>query len=328
MLDSILESLHVVALPTKTDFRSITTREVALFQGQFGWGEFSPFLEYSPTESVPWLASGIESAFLPSPETKLLQIRVNATLPAVNGADRVAKVLSWFPGCDTIKIKVGSNLQEDLARISYARALQPDAKIRLDVNCNWSVEEAVRALRAINENFGEIEYVEQPCATLDELRDLKSKIGIPMKIAGDEVARKAADPLTINLAGAIDILILKVAPLGGVARSHKIAAVHGIPSVVSSALESAVGIAHGLRLAGSFDSQIYSAGLATGRLLAADVALLELENGYLNVQSVTPSAESLSEYSVSLARLTWWRERVRHTWDAGASKWIQLEGWM
>ena len=328
MLDSILESLQVVALPTKTDFRSITNREVALFQGEFGWGEFSPFVEYAPKECVPWLVSGVESAFLPAPKTKLSQIRVNATLPAVNGRQRVAEVLSWFPGCDTIKIKVGVNLQEDLARISDARSCRPEAKIRLDVNGSWSVDEAIQSLRAIYENIGEMEYVEQPCATLEELKALKSKVGIPIKIAGDEIVRKSADPLGIDLNGAVEVLILKVAPLGGISRALKIAKLHALPTVVSSALESAVGIAYGLKLAATFSGQTYSAGLATGQLLSGDVANLQLEGGQIKVESVSPSLDALNKYAVSSDRLSWWRERVRHTWDAGAREWIESEGWL
>jgi o-succinylbenzoate synthase len=67
MDQSLLESLRVVALPTKTNFRGISVREVALFKGEYGWGEFSPFLEYSNEECAPWLASAIEAATKPLP---------------------------------------------------------------------------------------------------------------------------------------------------------------------------------------------------------------------------------------------------------------------
>ena len=151
MLDSILESIQVVALPTKTSFRSVDTREVLLIQGPHGWGEFSPFVEYTPRECVPWLVSAIESAYV-SPPTKIREwIPVNATMPAVNGEQAIAEVLSWFPGCTSVKVKVGIDTAQDLARIEIVRQLIPNAKIRLDVNGNWSVEQALEILEKVSE---------------------------------------------------------------------------------------------------------------------------------------------------------------------------------
>jgi len=326
MLDSILESLRVVNLPTKTDFRSITTREVALINGPSGWGEFAPFLEYGVRESIPWLVSAIESAFVAAPIVKQEWIRVNATLPAVNGREKVAEVLSWFPGCDTIKIKVGANLEEDLSRISHVKSLWPAVKIRLDVNGNWSVDQALTALRATYENFGEIEYVEQPCASLDELRELKKRIDFPMSIVGDEVIRKSEDPFALDLRGAVDVLMLKVAPLGGIRRARAIAIHHGLPVVVSSALDSAVGISAGLLLAASFDNQTFAAGLATGQLLATDVAEIPFIDGRMHVAKVTPSVEALAKYEATPDRQAFWRERIIQSWNAGARDLVTQEG--
>ena len=248
MLDSILDSLQVLTFPTKTDFRSIKEREVALFQGPMGWAEFSPFLEYGAQECVPWLVSGIEAAFLPAPTALRNKIPINATLPAVNESAKIAEVLSWFPGCEVVKIKVGENLAEDLARIREVRRLLPGARIRIDVNGSWSVEYARTALAAIYEE-GDLEYVEQPCQSLEELRELKQRLTLPILIAADEVIRKSSQPLSLELAGAVDIVMLKVAPLGGIRASLEIAEKYGLPVVVSSALESAVGISYGLNLA-------------------------------------------------------------------------------
>ena len=328
MLDSILESLRVVNLPTKTNFRSIDHREIALIEGPFGWGEFAPFLEYGFKECVPWLVSAIESAFVAAPIAKQEFIRVNATLPAVNGAERIAEVLSWFPGCDTVKIKVGANLQEDISRISLVRSLWPAAKIRIDVNGSWSINQALSALREIVESTGPIEYAEQPCASLDELRELKARVDFPLVIAGDEAIRKAPDPFALNLQGAVDVIMLKVAPLGGISRSLEIAAHHGLPSVVSSALDSAVGISTGLNLAASFDEQEFSAGLATGSLLASNVAKLPIVDGRIRVEPVTPSADALKMYEGSAQRYDFWRERLIQTWSAGASEWVGRKGWL
>lgn len=326
MLDSILESLRVIALPTKTDFRSVKVREVALIQGPKGWGEFSPFVEYSPSECVPWLVSAIEAATVTPPEMVRTKIEVNATMPAINGREQIAEVLSWFPGCTTVKIKVGADLKEDLARVAIVCDLLPSAKIRIDVNGSWSVGKATQAIHAIYDICA-LEYVEQPCNSLDDLRELKKRVGIPVLIAGDEVVRKAQDPMKVDLHDAIDVLLLKVAPLGGIKKSMEIAAHHGKPVVVSSALDSAVGISYGLRLAAILPELNYPCGLGTGQLLSADVATLPIIDGMMAVSTVVPDEASMEEYSISPDRLDWWRARVRETWHAGAKDWVAREGW-
>ncbi len=246
MDQSLLETMRVVALPTKTNFRGINIREVALFQGESGWGEFSPFLEYDYKECAPWLMCAIEAATKPRPKLYRNSVKVNGTIPAINNAATLEKIVDSFPGVDTFKVKVGDNLPEDIVRLAKVRSLRPKATLRIDVNGNWSVQEAVTNLRAIYENIGPLEYAEQPCATAEELRELKEKLKVDIKIAGDEVLRKSADPFAVDLAGAIDVLMLKVQPLGGIARAHKLAEHHKLPVVVSSALESAVGINYGL----------------------------------------------------------------------------------
>lgn len=327
MLDSILESLKVVALPTKTDFRSVKVREVALIEGPKGWGEFSPFVEYEPSECVPWLVSAVEAATQMPPKMLRTKIEVNATMPAINGRENIAEVLSWFPGCQTVKIKVGADLHEDLARVALVCNLLPGAKIRIDVNGSWSVGKATQAIHAIYD-ICELEYVEQPCNSLDDLRELKKRVGIPVLIAGDEVIRKATDPMALDLHDAIDVLLLKVAPLGGIKKSMEIAAHHGIPVVVSSALDSAVGISYGLHLAAALPEMNYACGLGTGQLLSADVASLPIIGGMIAVDSLVPDHGQIERYSISPDRLDWWRARVRETWNVGAKDWILQEGWI
>lgn len=326
MLDSILESLKVVALPTKTDFRSVTVREVALIEGPKGWGEFSPFVEYEPSECVPWLVSAVEAATTLPPEMLRTKIEVNATMPAINGRENIAEVLSWFPGCTTVKIKVGADIREDLARIATVCDLASQSKIRIDVNGSWTVGKAIQAIYAIHD-ICDLEYVEQPCGSIDELRELKRRVGFPLTFAGDEVVRKAADPMNVDLRDAIDVLLLKVAPLGGIKKSMEIAAHHGLPVVVSSALDSAVGISYGLRLAAALPEMDYACGLGTGQLLRADVASLPIIEGMMAVESVVPDPRQVEKYSISPERLDWWRTRVRETWNAGAKDWILREGW-
>lgn len=304
--------MRVVALPTKTNFRGINIREVALFQGEAGWGEFSPFLEYQPSECVSWLQSAIEAATKPWPELKRSKVKVNGTIPSLNDPNEIEQIVETFPGVSTFKVKVGDNLSEDIARLAKVRSLNPKAKLRIDVNGNWSVATAITNLRSIYENIGAIEYVEQPCATLAELRELKEKLSVDIPVAGDEVLRKAANPFVLNLVGAVDILALKVQPLGGITRAHKLAQHHNLPIVVSSALESAVGISHGLALAASFDKIDFDCGLATGSLLSANVGELPIVNGEIEVKRIEPNFEGLE---VSPERYKWWQDRLMKTWE-------------
>ena len=300
----LLESLRVVALPMKTSFRGITVREVALIKGEYGWGEFSPFLEYDDAESAPWLASAIEAATQPKPKLYRTEVAVNGTIPALNDKEELERVVNSLPGVTTFKVKVGSNADEDIARINALRALRPNASFRIDANGSLSVEQAVSLLQLV----GDIEYIEQPCATIEELRELKKQINV--KIVGDEVLRKAKDPFAIDLSGAVDYLMLKVQPLGGIKRAHQLAAHHKLPVVVSSALESAVGINYGLTLAASFEEMNFDCGLGTGSLLAKNVAELPIVDGKIAISDVVPDFEGLD---VSADRYEWWKNRIMRT---------------
>ena len=310
MSPELLESMRVVALPTKSNFRGVTYREVALFKGVAGWGEFSPFLEYGAKECVPWLQSAIASATEPAPKLFRKKVKVNGTIPAVNEQAEIEAIVNSFPGVTTFKVKVGDNLSEDIARLVQVKSLSPKAELRIDVNGSWSVIEAIDSLKAIYESIGELEYVEQPCATVKELCELKEKLPFSIKIAGDEVIRKAADPFTVELAGAVDILVLKVQPLGGIQRAHKLAKHFGLPIVISSALESAVGINYGLQLAASFEELFLDCGLGTGSLLEADVANLPIVDGEITLGNIEPDFTGLE---VSPERYQWWKNRVLAT---------------
>ena len=307
MLLDLFSTMRVVALPTKTNFRGINIREVALFRGEYGWGEFSPFLEYGYEECAPWLSSAIEAATQPRPHIYRNSIRINGTIPALNDPADIEKIVDSYPGVATYKVKVGENLPEDITRLARVRALRPKAKIRIDVNGNWDVATAVTNLRAIYENIGPLEYVEQPCATIEELRELKTKLKLDIPIAGDEVLRKAADPFKVDLVGAIDIVMLKVQPLGGIARAHKLAQHHNLPVVISSALESAVGINYGLILAASFPEINFDCGLGTGSLLKTNVADLAITNGEIQINDFEPD---FSAHEVAPERFEWWKNRV------------------
>jgi O-succinylbenzoate synthase len=304
MDQQLLDTLRVIALPTKTNFRGITVREVALFKGEYGWAEFSPFLEYDDAEAAHWLASALEAATTPRPQLFRTSVAVNGTIPALNDTAQLKNIVESFPGVKTFKIKVGNDLAEDLARVNTIRELQPQAKIRIDVNGLWSVAQAEEFLNSV----GEIEYVEQPCSTIEELRELKSKTSV--KIVGDEILRKAVDPFDIDLSGAVDYLMLKVQPLGGIKRAHAIAEHHKLPIVVSSALESAVGINYGLTLAASFQELNFDCGLGTGSLLAQDVAHLPIVDGMIQITEFEPALAGLD---VSAERFEWWKNRIMRT---------------
>jgi o-succinylbenzoate synthase len=307
---SLLESMRVIALPTKTNFRGITVREVALFQGEYGWGEFSPFLEYDYQECAPWLMCAIEAATKPRPQLYRNSVKVNGTIPATNDKSVIKSLVETYQGVKTFKVKVGDNLGEDIVRLAQIRSLGRDIKIRIDVNGLWSVKDALTNLYAFYEEVGPFEYVEQPCATLEELCELKSSIHIPLKIAVDEVLRKAKDPFDIDLSGAADFVMLKVQPLGGITRAHQLAEHHKLPVVVSSALESAVGINYGLQLAASFPEMNFDCGLGTGSLLGADVASLPIVNGEIEITEVEPD---FNGYEVAPERYEWWKNRVMKT---------------
>jgi len=307
MLDDLLATLRVITLPTRTNFRGVTYREVALLQGPQGWGEFSPFLEYDDNECRPWLASAIEAATVARPARFRDEISINGTIPELNDKKEIEELMRTYEGTKTFKVKVGRNLNEDVIRVARVFSNAPKAAIRVDVNGLWSVDEALTNLYAYYEEIGPLEYVEQPCATVEELRELKAEIKIPLRIAADEIIRKAADPFAVDLTGAADVLMLKVQPLGGIKRSLDIAAHHGLPVVVSSALESAIGIEYGLDLAASIKELTFDCGLATGSLLANDVAEHKIIDSKIALGQISPQLDGLD---VSPDRYEWWKNRI------------------
>jgi o-succinylbenzoate synthase len=307
-LDDLLDRLHVVALPMRVRFRGIMVREVALIDGPAGWGEFGAFLEYEPPEAAHWLAAGIEAAYRGPPPTRRDRIPINATVPAIPALE-VPKVLARFPDVRTAKVKVaepGQTLVDDVDRVEVVRALVPT--VRVDANGGWTVDEAVAAARALTAS-GPLEYIEQPCKTVEELAEVRRRVDVP--VAADESIRKADDPLGVVRAGAADIAVLKVAPLGGVRTLLTIAEQIDIPVVVSSALDSAVGIATGLQAAAALPELDHACGLGTGALLMDDVAEPMVPvDGYLPVRPVAPDRARLEALAAAAERKQWWIDRV------------------
>jgi len=308
-VDRITE-VHVVSVPMRMAFRGVLHREAALLRGPAGWGEFAPFLEYDDAEATPWLAASLEAATTGWPAPVRDRVPVNATVPAVAPAD-VAAVLARFPGCTTAKVKVaqaGQQLPDDVARVAAVRAvLGAEGGIRIDANGGWTLDQARRALTALAPY--DLEYAEQPCASLKDLAALR---GHGVLIAADESVRKAADPLRVAREGAADLLVLKVAPLGGVAPALAIARECGLPVVVSSALDTSVGIAAGVALAAALPDLPYACGLATTSLMAADVVRRSLDGrgGSLAVGPVAPEADLLEQLAAPADRQAWWRARI------------------
>lgn len=308
-LADILDRLHVVALPMRVRFRGITTREVALIDGPAGWGEFGAFVEYRPAEAAHWLAAGVEAAYRPLPEVVRTRIPINATVPAVT-PDEVPAVLARFPGAHTAKVKVaepGQTLADDVARVDAVRAAMDT--VRVDANGGWTVEQAVAAARALTAD-GPLEYLEQPCRTVAELAEVRRRVEVP--VAADESIRKADDPLHVVRSGAADVAVLKVAPLGGVHAMLRIAAQIDIPVVVSSALDSAVGIGAGLVAAGCLPALGHACGLGTGGLFVDDVAEPVVPvDGCLPAAPVRPDPDRLAALAAPPDRRQWWIDRVR-----------------
>ena len=264
-----LASLRAFAIPMTTRFRGINVREGALIEGPAGWGEFSPFADCGARESARWLASALEAAGRGWPAPVRGRIPVNVTVPAV-GPERAHEIVT-SSGCRTAKVKVaerGQSAADDIARVEAVRdALGPDGKVRIDVNGRWDVAHATRMLAALA-RFG-LEYAEQPCMQLDEMAELRRVTEVPL--AADESIRKAEDPLRVRAAGAADIVVLKVQPLGGIRAALRIAEACGLPAVVSSAVDTSVGLAAGVALAAALPELRYACGLGTTSLLAGDV---------------------------------------------------------
>lgn len=313
-LSDLLATARVVALPLVTRFRGIHVREALLLEGPQGWTEFSPFAEYDDVEASAWLAAAIDYGWNAPPPALRDRIAVNATVPAVD-PDSVPTVLARFPGCRTAKVKVAGGdetLEQEIARVRAVReALGPEGRVRLDANGGWNVDEAEHAIHAMAPF--DLEYVEQPCQTVEELAEIRRRtkyMGIP--IAADESVRRADDPLAVAAAGAADLLVIKAQPLGGIRRALDIVARAGLPVVVSSALDTSVGLAMGAQLAASVPELDYDCGLGTAALLAADVTRDPLvpRDGAIDVRRIDPDPALLDRYAADAERTAWWLARL------------------
>lgn len=316
-LRDLTRDAFVVALPLRNRFRGVDVREALLVEGPNGWTEFSPFVEYDADEASSWLAATVDFGWGHLPEPLRTRIPVNATLPAV-AADLVPSILARYPGCRTVKVKVaepGQTLADDIARVAASREfVGPGGRVRVDANMHWTVDETLRALEALAPF--DLEYVEQPCRTIAELAAVRAaETGVP--VAADESVRKAADPLAVARAGAADLLVIKAQPLGGVTAASHIVEEAGLPVVVSSAIDTSVGLSMGAHLAAAVPTLDHDCGLGTAAMLTADVSREPLlpESGGIDVRRVDVDIDLLRASAASVERRAWWLDRVRAAYE-------------
>ena len=306
--------LQVVSIPVKANFRGINFREIALFEGPAGWSEFSPFIEYSNKESSTWLKAAIEGATKEPPKPIRDQVEINATLPNVKVSE-VKELLAGFNGCNTIKIKI-NDFETDQALLIECLKEIPKAKFRLDVNGGWALEEAIANVQSYEKAFGSlIEYIEQPCTDFADLNSLRNSTGI--KIAVDESIRKYLAGDLTKIKEVADIAIIKWAPTGGFDAALEVIEKTGLPVVISSALDSSVGISHGLSLAEAVPNLYGACGLGTVCLFEGDVTSNPLMpiNGIIKNRKVIP--DRIEEFKAESGRQKWWQDRANAVYEGG-----------
>jgi O-succinylbenzoate synthase len=316
-LNDLVATAKVVSIPLRTKFRGLTERELLVFEGPIGWSEWAAFTEYDDEEAATWLQAAIEWGFEDLPEPLRKQVPVNAILPAV-AAEEVAKVLGRAGEFSTVKIKVADTKQtaaDDLARILEAKNLYPDAKLRLDANGGYTVSQALELITELQNNAIDLEFFEQPVATIAELAELRieiSKRGQKTLVAADESVRRSSDPLAVELAGAADLLVLKSAPLGGIKSALAVANSSRLEICASSAMQSSIGLAAELHFASCLPELNYDAGLGTGYLFGGDLTADRLvpENGIVELRRPEINTSSLEILKAEDHRYDWWIARL------------------
>lgn len=314
-LSDLLGTARVVSVPLKHKFRGVMHREAMLFEGPQGWTEWSPFLEYQDEEAAVWLRAAIEFGWSELPQLIRTEIPINATLGAIK-SKYFEEALAPFGKFNTVKLKVAEPEQtivDDLYRVLRLREFYPDAKIRIDANGGYSVQNAIELAKEIAIAGIDLEYFEQPVKTIGELAEVRLKLSrIGIKVAADESVRKVSDPLAVAQANAADVLVLKAQPLGGISNALAISNEAGLPVTISSSLETSIGISMGLHLAAALEVDSFDAGLGTVAMFEDDVCdePLIAKNGVLEVKRVTPSESKLQKLQADAERTDWWIKRL------------------
>ena len=316
-LNDLVATAKVVSIPLRTKFRGLTERELLVFEGPNGWSEWAAFTEYQDEEAATWLQAAIEWGYEGLPEPVRKQVPVNAILPAV-ATEEVAKVLGRAGKFSTVKIKVADPKQtakDDLARILEVKNIYPDVRLRLDANGGYTVDQALDLIAELENNSIELEFFEQPVATIAELAELRTEItkrGQKVRVAADESVRRASDPLAVELAGAADLLVLKSAPLGGIKSALEVASSSQLEICASSAMQSSIGLAAELHFASCLPELNYDAGLGTGYLFGGDLTANRLipENGVLELRRPEINTSSVEILKAEDRRYDWWIARL------------------
>ncbi|MDO5671358.1 MAG: o-succinylbenzoate synthase [Actinomycetaceae bacterium] len=312
-----IDELLLYTLPMKVRFRGISLRHGLLIHGPGGWGEVAPFVEYDDHESASWLVAGLETARRGVPAPVRDKVSVNVTVPIIGA--REAWELVSKSGCTTAKVKVaepGYGIGFDLGRLSAVRdALGPEGKIRIDANAGWDIDEAKNAIQQYDRAAGGLEYVEQPCQSIEDMIKLRAMIDVP--VAADECVRRAKDPLAGARAGAADILVFKAMPLGGPWRALELAQETDLPIVVSSALGSTICLYVGMSLAAALPSMDFACGLGTSRMFLRDVTdeesrIVQKDGFYTMPQTAPVPDRSVILYDENDEGL----ERLKREWVA------------
>lgn len=323
-LDDLLERSHVVSIPLRQPFRGLTHRETMLFEGDRGPAEWAAFVEYDDREAAWWLASALEQGFatdLPRVPGNIDEVRVNAIIPAIDPAE-LPGLLRRFGAITSVKLKVaepGQTPIDDVTRLAKLRQLVgPDVTIRLDANGAWEVAEAEQNLFMFA--AFDIDYVEQPVASLENMARIRKRMaGTGIRIAADESLRKGGAIEDIVNTHAADLVVLKVNPLGGIRRCLTIARTardRGIGVVVSSGLETSVGISHAAHLQAllmDLYGDIEDSGLGSLSLFEGDVVTqpLNQKRGAIPLTPPVLDPRKVKKFHADDERTAWWRERLR-----------------
>jgi O-succinylbenzoate synthase len=183
------------------------------------------------------------------------------------------------------------------------------------VNGRWDLDTALKHIPILDKAAGGLQYVEQPCASIEELAKVRRHVDVP--VAADESIRRADDPLKVAVAGAADIAIIKCTPLGGVRQALSIADAAGLPAVISSAVETSIGLGAQVALAAAIANLPYACGFGTNALLTGDLVAPERaltpRNGTIDVHPVgrVPDPKLLDQWVMTdPQRQQWWSDRL------------------
>jgi len=264
----------------------IGDRDVTLLQGAAGWGECSPLPGY-PSDPAVCRAAAEEAARDGFPVPVRDSIPVNAL---VDGPFLVQEIRRY----PAVKVKVRD--AQGVALVAAVRdAVGSGVPIRVDANGTWDVDLAIEMVARLARY--DIEFIEQPVARIDDLARVRRAVAVP--IAADECIRTLDDARALRAADAADLIVLKQQPLGGVRGALRVYEAAGVPAVVTSMMETSVGLAAGVALAAALPELPYACGLATLGSLAGDVTHTPLvaADGAIAVRAVVPDGDLLARYA-------------------------------